>query len=89
MKVTCPNCDHIFHIGYKCIRCKRSWMPNARTAKAGQLPKACRFCKNPYWNKPRTRKMPWLKTKKNAAAKPKSTSKKPPIKTVKKKLTKK
>ena len=41
--------------GYRCERCGHVWVP--RAYKSRHLPKVCGFCKSPYWNTPRKKKL--------------------------------
>jgi len=35
--------------GFRCERCGHQWIPR----EAGDTPKVCPKCKNPYWDRPR------------------------------------
>jgi DNA-directed RNA polymerase subunit RPC12/RpoP len=43
-------------LGYKCSRCEHQWIPRSyKNKKKTDKPRVCPRCKNPYWDKEKTK----------------------------------
>ena len=47
---------HLNKYLFKCLRCKKSWVPKSidkETKKPVKIPRLCASCKSPYWSTPK------------------------------------